>query len=532
MPLGDEKHKLIYEELTNVLGPEYVRDGPATMWAYSRANFAVSTLNRSRRPEFVVQPGSTEDVQRIVQLANRYQFPFSVVGSGIMMVLHGAARPYWCLIDPKRMSRLEIDGKNMYAIIEPYVTHAQLQAEAMKAGLFNGIPLVGAHANALANHSWHGWHGTSYRTGFATRNILGMEWVLPDGDILRTGSLSSAGAGHFWGEGPGPDLRNLRKGLVSENASLGIITRMAVKLHPWPGPRYFPTEDIRPWKRSELPKEFKWYLINYPTEEQARDAMYKIGKAEIGGLMERWGAQLIAWEYAKSNEEYWNLLEEGYWAKHCQNLIAICLWPFASEKQVAYEERVLKQVIEETGGQPVPDEVYQKIVPYIANTLIRNEYGFRWVRGSGSMATTLLFADTLDMDFSALPEHWEHIAKYTPPFLEDNGRSAWVLPFDFCHAAGVGVDLPHEKTDEVAKEVIGEAMDWLGHDVKEGICAFTTALAPANAIGASFANYHIPLAKIKKAIDPNNVANPPRFIDMRKMESEEKEKTQPGPTEG
>jgi len=57
------------------------------------------------------------------------------------------------------MGRIEIDVDNMCAIIEPGVTHAQLQAEAMKVGLFNGIPLVGAHAHALANHVWHGMHG-------------------------------------------------------------------------------------------------------------------------------------------------------------------------------------------------------------------------------------------------------------------------------------------------------------------------------------------------------------------------------------
>jgi len=528
MPLGDEKHKLIYQELVNILGAEYVSDGAATMRAYSRANFAISTLNRNRRPEFIALPGSTEDVQKIVQLANRYQFPFSVMGSGVMIPLMGAARPYWCIIDPKRMNRIEIDEKNMYAIIDPFVTHAQLQAEAMKVGLFNGIPLVGAHTNALANHSWHGWHGTAYRTGFSTCNILGMEWVLPNGEILTTGSLASPGAGHFWGEGPGPDFRNLRKGLVSENGSYGIITRMAVKLHPWPGPRFFPTDDIRPWKKSELPKDkFKWYLINYPTEKEACDAMYQMGKAEIGGVMERWGAQILAWEYAKSRDEYWTLLEQGYWAKHCKNLVVICLWPFASEKQVQYEEKVLKQIIEESGGQLVPDEVYEKVVPYVSNTLIRNEYGFRWVRNGGAMHTSLLFADSLDGVFAAFSEHWVHIDEYTPPFLEDNGQSAWVLPFDFCHFAGGGIDLPHEKIDEVCQVVMKEAMDWLEHDIREGICAFTTSLAPANVVGPSFANYHIPLAKIKRAIDPNNVANPPRFIDVQRMEREEKEKAKP-----
>jgi len=524
MPLGDEKHKLIYQELVNILSPQYIKDGPATLLAYSRDMFAVSLLRRKRGPEFIALPGSTEDVQRIVQLANRYKFPYSVISGGWMFPLMGAARPYWCIIDFKRMTRLEIDEKNMFAIIESNVTHAQVQAEAMKVGLYNGIPLVGAHMSALANHAWHGWHGTAYRSGFSTRNILGMEWVLPDGEILRTGSLAYPGAGHFWGEGPGPDLRNLRKGLVGDNASLGIITKMAIKLHPWPGPRFFPTEGVRPQKKSELPtNRFKWYFITYPTEKELINAMYEIGKAEIGGNMERYDSQRLAYEYAKSREEYWGLFEEGFWQRY-PNTIALCLWGFASEKQLAYEEKVLKQIIKETGGKLWPEEVYQRFVPYVANTKIRAIWGPRWCRNGGSMQTGWLVMDSLDEVLDYSPAVWEHMRKYTPPYLEGHGDSAWVLAFDFCHFGGADNAGPYEKREEIAKSVLQEGMEQLSMDFKSGKTTFEVAIAPVNMTGPSYANYHIPLAKIKKALDPNNVSNPTRFIDLEAMERKEKEK--------
>jgi FAD/FMN-containing dehydrogenase len=94
MPVGDEKHGLIYSELVNILGESNVSDGRATLLAYSRDMFAVSLLRRKRGPEFVALPGSKEDVQRIMQLANRYKFPFSVMSGGWMLPLMGAARPY------------------------------------------------------------------------------------------------------------------------------------------------------------------------------------------------------------------------------------------------------------------------------------------------------------------------------------------------------------------------------------------------------------------------------------------------------
>ena len=155
MPLGDDKHKLIYEELINILGPEYVSDDPAVMEAYSRESQSPGFMTQGRY-EFIVLPGSTEDVQQITKLANRYKFPISVFSTGLFMFTCSAREPYWCLIDPKRMNRIEIDEKNMYAIVLPYVTHAQVSAEAMKRGLFNGTPESGSQASSLANHIFAG----------------------------------------------------------------------------------------------------------------------------------------------------------------------------------------------------------------------------------------------------------------------------------------------------------------------------------------------------------------------------------------
>ena len=192
MPLGDENHKQIYDELVNVLGSDYVSDAPVVIEAYSRESQSPSFTTKGRY-EFVTLPASTEDVQQIIRLANRYKFPVSVTTTGLLMMTCSAVAPYWCLIDPKRMTRLEIDDKNMYAIIEPYVSHAQLHAEAMKRGLYMGTPEAGSQTSSLANHIFYGMQGTAYRTGHAARNVLGVEWVLPTGEISRTGSMANPG---------------------------------------------------------------------------------------------------------------------------------------------------------------------------------------------------------------------------------------------------------------------------------------------------------------------------------------------------
>lgn len=518
MPLGDEKHKVIYDELVNILGLDYVSDDPAIMQAYSRDFWGRSVLNR-RSPEFVVLPGGTEDVQQIIKLANRYKFPYSTFGSGLMMGSIQAVKPYWCIISPHRMNNMEIDEQNMYAIIEPYVTHAQLHAEAMKRGLFMGIPEAGAQSSSLANHIYAGFQGTAYRTGYTNHNILGTEWVLPNGEILRTGSLAIPGAGYFWGEGPGPNFIGWVKGRSGQMGSLAIATRIAVKLYPWPGPRVLPTQGVAPDKKCELPpQKFKWYLFTYPTLDKVVDALYEIGKAEIGCIVHHWPPIYFNWWWAKSREEYWNTWLEGYWQRNCRNLVSVCLWGFASDKQVEYEEKVLKQIIEETGGQLIPEEVYQRWVPYTANNWIRDTNACRMMRIGGAFAISNITIDSLDDALRSLPRLWEMWDKYAPPVL-DSDHCDWIAPYDLCHAALAESDFPHEKTEEVCR-ILSEASAEIGEaELKEGGFSRVVLTAPLNVTAPALGiNIHQIIAAFKKALDPHNLANPTRLIDMEAME--------------
>ena len=522
MPLGDEKHQRIYEELVNILGPDYVSDDPAVMEAYNRES-QTPTFMLKEKPEFVVLPESTEDVQQIIKLANRYHFPYVTFGSGLLLAAYSAAKPYWCMIDPKRMDRIEIDEKNMYATIQTYVSHAQVSAEAMKRGLVNGIPEAGAQTSSLANHLFLGVHSTSYRTGFGARNLLGVEWVLPTGDIVRTGSLATPGAGYFWGEGPGADLRGLLRGMVGHRSALGMVTRIAIKLYPWPGPDILHTEGVTPQKRCELPAErFRWYLFTYPTLKEAVEAMREISKCEIGGILHSWPPTYYNWWWAKSFEEYWSTWVEEYWQKNVSNCVAICLWGFASEKQLKYEEKVLMQIIEETGGKLLPEEVYQKWVPYTINNWIRDANGCRMARTAGGFYTADITLDSLDDWQRATEVGWSILDKYTPPLLDSN-HPAWVAPYDLGHFALTEMDVPRQKVDETdVTSIPGLLQDVMSTSEEQQIPGYFIAFAPYNRSGPTFANIHLIAAKLKAALDPNNVANPTRFINMERMEKAEK----------
>jgi biopolymer transport protein ExbB/TolQ len=82
-----------------------------------------------------LMPGSTEEIQAIVKTCNRYRIKFKPLSSG-WGPFNLSKAPNSIQLDLRRMNRiLEIDEKNLFAVVEPYVTGSQLQAEVMKYGL-------------------------------------------------------------------------------------------------------------------------------------------------------------------------------------------------------------------------------------------------------------------------------------------------------------------------------------------------------------------------------------------------------------
>jgi len=517
MPLGDQKHSAIYEDLVNILGAEYVTDDPAVIEAYSRESQSVAPLIKGK-PEFIILPGSTEDVQQIARLANRHKFPYAPLATGLFLFHIAPVKPYWCLVDLKRMQRLEIDEKNMYAVVEPYVTHSQLNAEAIKRGLHTSSPGCGAHACSLPNHVHFGFQGTAYRTGCTATNILGAEWVLPNGEVFRTGSLAVPKGSYFWGVGPGPDARGILRSGRGLAGVLGIITRIGVKLYPWPGPTTFPIEGIAPEKRSELPSDrFKWYLITYPTRQEAIEAIREIGKAEIGGSLHAWDPAFMCWYWSKSREECLDTWTSGYFQREAHNCVGICLWGFASEKQLAYEEQVLQQIIKDTNGKPVSDEFYEKWVPYAANNWILDNYGSRWMRMGSYQGFNYVF-DSMDETLRASQAKRDLLDKYSPPLLA-NDYDPWIAPHDFCHYALNDFAAPCEKTDEGDELRLKLMKDSARRDIEEQIAAWNVTGADLHRMAPAFgSNIHRIAYRIKEAMDPNNVANPTRYINLEAME--------------
>jgi len=509
---NSEHHQMILKAFQAAIGPENVKDNPATMNAYWGDWLPPKTLEQTRWPEFVVMPAGTMEVQKVIKVCNRFKIPFVPVGSNQWSLSTGPTRPHTVIIDAKRMADIiEIDEKNMYAVIQPYTTVAQLHAEANKRGLYIGSPEASAQSSALAGHTFQGLWGVAYRLGVAYRNILGMEWVLPDGELLRTGAFSQDAGCGFWGKGPGPDLRGMMRGYCGALGGVGMVTKMAVKLHPYPGPKIWPAEGHVPNMTSTLPKDrFHWELIKYDDIESAANFMYELGRSEIGGVVQKWPTVYYVWWWASSNEQYWTEWQKHTFQDNVNNTVGVCLWGFSSPKQLEYEKRVLEDIIKETGGCRVKKEVYDMWVPRTANNWIRDTNGSRMMRPAGTFLALKLGSDTIQSCVELVQSGGDWVEKFSPPIL-DCDRPDWVGTYDFSHFGFGETDYPVEKTKEdlgdLMNKLMGMTQEDLQHGHENGIGPFLGG--PYHAMAGPVFKYDKLLKGIKKAIDPNMVSNPP-----------------------
>jgi hypothetical protein len=508
-----------YKALEKVVGPEFISADQAICVAYSRGGYGRDIFDLARKPPAcVILPQSTEEIKAIVRIANRYKIPYIPV-STYFIGFCAPIRPNTMIIHLKRMDKLEIDEKNMSATVQPYVTYSELQIEALKKGLFTCPTMAGAQISVLANHISFAQGQLTHRLGIGSRRILAMEWVLPNGEILITGSAGIPGAGNFWGEGPGPDLRGLVRGYTGNLGGLGIVTQITVKLFPLPMPCVPEPQGITPQTTFAFsPDIFRWYMINYPTPEAAVNAMYEIGKSEIGAVVMRTPSFWRDIRKAASKEEFWQLYEEDK-SKFNQarpNIVRVLILGFASEKQTDYEERVLKDIVSETGG------ILKRVSDFGSADCFQPSYTNCAYRPGGVFISEKLGFDSLDHALTYLKEGMKIKRAFMPPLLDDVEECGWINSYDFGHHAHGEITSYYELSEENSAKVLEFEKQCIMQDLE--IKAYIGFQWGPNHdfTGPKMGDYHILLRKIKKALDKNDLSNPGRFIQMdRKKEGKD-----------
>jgi glycolate oxidase len=484
--------KELFQEFESIVGKENICDDPAIMPAYYSIDFGA-----------VVLPGNTEEVQAVVKLCNRNKLQFASVSTGWM----GMFPKGIILLDLRRMNHIiEINEKNMYAVVEPYVICAQLQAELMKRGLNCNIKGAGSNGSAILKGHGH----MDQTTSGDDRNYLAVEWVTPEGEIIRLGSLGSSDE-WFCGDGPGPSLRSMISGTVPPGVTPGIFTKAAQKVYPWPGPTKFPLEGVSPnYTLSEIPPNMMVRYFSFPSVGKMYEAERKIGENEISYELMCFNMAMVSANISPSNEE--DMVNFERLRKMVLGPGFLVIIGGNSPEEFEYNQKVLQRIVKEADGKslkPVED-------PKIAGTLL-----CQCIRVSASIRETFRVGGASWGGFAVMGQR-----DLTMKWLQEAGQRKGALiekglAMDdgaaFFGCFGWGVEHGHLGKSEIfyrptsAPEAAKAAAEWRRETnmrALEGCFAVPMGLPP-DVVGPRISNYLTWQAKINAAFDPNGAI--PRF---------------------
>ena len=256
----------LLEEITAIVGAQNIIAEHSEMERYSRDE----TEDLRYYPEVVVKPASPEQISLLLKLCNEHQIPVTARGGGTG--LSGGALPVHggLLISLEKLNKIiEIDERNLQATVEPgVITQVFLDAVAEKELLYPVDPSSKGSCFIGGNVA-HGAGGPRVvKYGTIREYVLNLEIVLPSGEIIWTGANTLKNASGY----------NLTQLMIGSEGTLGIVTKIVVKLIPRP------THDVL-------------MMASFPSNEQACSAVSAIFRAGVVPsaleFMERRGVEWV-----------------------------------------------------------------------------------------------------------------------------------------------------------------------------------------------------------------------------------------------
>lgn len=222
------RHRLA-SELKRIFPPERLLTGDLERRMYSYDSSFLARF-RNYTPDAVVLPRSTEEVAATVKLAARHGIPVIPRGAGSGETCGCLAVRGGIVVDLSSWDAIEeVDVANMQVFVRPGVVHYRLNEYLAGYGLFfppdPGSTRMCTIGGMVANNS-SGLRAVKY--GTTEQYVLGLEVVLPDGQVITTGGVNCKALKNVSG-------LNLSKLFVGSEGILGIITR--IRLRVWPRPK-------------------------------------------------------------------------------------------------------------------------------------------------------------------------------------------------------------------------------------------------------------------------------------------------------
>jgi glycolate oxidase len=214
----------IVNQITAITGPEQVLTAAEDRWCY-----AFDATDLAALPDLVVFPGSAAEVSRILVLANEHRFPVTPRGAGSGRSGGSVPIEGGVVLVLTRLNRiLEINTRDLVAVVEPGVILSKLKSAVEEQGLYYPPDPASADFCTIGGNVAECAGGAvAVQYGVTRDYVLGLEVVLPTGEIIDTGTRTMKGV-------VGYDLTRL---FLGSEGTLGVITRIILRLVAKPAAR-------------------------------------------------------------------------------------------------------------------------------------------------------------------------------------------------------------------------------------------------------------------------------------------------------
>jgi FAD/FMN-containing dehydrogenase len=327
--------KNVISKLKKVVGSEWVRTDALSRYYHASdvmTHFGQGNLYPENLPVAVVYPGSARHLQGIINVARKHDLPIYPVGGGTVLLVGSIpGKPNaGIVLDFRRMQKVEVDRERMVVRAEPGATGLQVSQLIREMNLgyrpyFGGSPGTSLFVPYQVFTGQNKMAG--YQDGMGINCAAGMELVLANGEIIRTGSMAHPKS-PAWPHGPGPALTYLP---FFSNGGFGIVSQMEF--------RFFPT-----------PQEVRSLWVTFPTLSGAVKAMYEVMMQDYAC-----GATVMGpgcWTHALYSSKHWQ--EGAHFVKATQDINLIGMSFRGTPAKVAFEQKACIRILEEGGGTVMP----------------------------------------------------------------------------------------------------------------------------------------------------------------------------------
>ena len=186
---------------------------------------------------------------------------------------------------------------------------------------------------------------------------------------------------------------------------------------------------------------------------------------------------------------------------------------FSSQRQLEYEEKVLQHIVKKTGGEDISpsDRLYKMVDPALIGDWFLCGNSGRIMRPAGSHMIAMVALDSIDHSLKVA--HRADKIREDFDFM-DTDKDDWVCTYDFGWQGDAECLILPEMTEYSMGRAMELAMAGLKASLEDKTYTVLQIAETHPILGPVYGNYHELLKKIKKTLDPENVANPPNPIQV------------------